>query len=184
MCKNGAYMDAYMGFPMTSARPDLTREQCASLLHYDPENGCIAWKVDRRGRWGIKAGMVAGYIDGEGYRRVRIGLKNHAAHRLAFLLMTGAWPAGVVDHMNGDRTDNRWSNLRDVSNTENLQNLRAPYANNRAGFLGVHGVEGGRYCAQIRAGGVTRHIGIFATPEEAHAAYLAAKRQHHAGCTV
>lgn len=169
---------------MTNVRPNLTHDQCAALLNYEPDTGGFTWKVARRGRWGIKAGMEAGYLDGGGYRRIRIGPKNHAAHRLAFLLMNGAYPTGCVDHINGDRADNRWSNLRDVSNAENLQNLRKPYSNNKTGLLGVHGVEGGRYCAQIRAGSVTRHIGIFDTPEEAHLAYIEAKRRLHRCSTV
>lgn len=102
----------------------------------------------------------------------------HGAHRLAFLLMTGAMPAGDVDHINGNRADNRWCNLRDVSRAVNMQNLRKPRADNTTGFLGVS-LSKGRYQAQIAANGKTHYLGLYDCPKLAHAAYVARKRLLH-----
>ena len=160
-----------------------TAAELAAVLAYDPETGRFTWlRPPARARH-VKAGAEAGCLASDGYRQIRISRRGYMAHRLAFLLMTGAWPAGQVDHINGDRADNRWSNLRDVSASVNTQNQRRAQRGNRAGLLGVS-LEGGRYRARVRLNGTNQHMGLFDTPEEAHAAYLEAKRRLHAGCTV
>jgi hypothetical protein len=91
------------------------------ILHYDPETGVFTWKISR-GR--VRAGEIAGYIHKtDGYRRIGAeewGLKK--ASRLAFLYMTGNWPENQIDHINGVRSDDRWSNLRNATHGENLRN--------------------------------------------------------------
>lgn len=95
----------------------------------------------------------------------------------------GHWPTYQIDHINGDRSDNRLANLRDVSATVNAQNQRKAYANNRAGLLGAHRA-GKRYVARIRMPQARIFLGGFASAEEAHAAYVAAKRLLHEGNTL
>ena len=97
--------------------------------------------------------------------------------------MTGAMPAGDVDHINGNRADNRWCNLRDVSRTLNNQNQRRAQKDNETGLLGVS-PHRGRFKAQIRVNGKVRNLGLFDSPEVAHKVYLAHKRLMHPGNTL
>lgn len=153
-----------------------------NLLSYDEFSGEFTW-IARRGR--IQPGTVAGkHI--QGYRMIRINGKDHFAHRLAFVCMTGRLPDGVVDHINGIRDDNRWVNLRDCSQRENLQNQRSATANNKSSrLLGVSWRKrDAKWVAQIRSGGRAVHLGLFQSKEDAHSAYLKAKRLLHPGCTI
>lgn len=107
------------------------------------------------------------------------------AHRLAWFYVHGEWPKGHVDHINGNRDDNSAGNLRDVSPTVNAQNLRKARSDNKSGLLGVCWVERvKRWKAQINVHGAHLTIGFYESKEEAHQAYVQAKRQHHAGCTI
>lgn len=121
---------------MNATKNDLTAERLRKLLHYDPETGEFTRLHDRGKRF--KAGSVSGCLDhSTGYWRVRIDDCLYHGHRLAFLYMTGEWPKHEVDHMNGRRSDNRWSNLRDVASSVNQQNQRRARADNKCGDLGV-----------------------------------------------
>lgn len=75
--------------------------------------------------------------------------------------------------------DNRIANLREATAAENPQNQRRAHSHNKAGLLGVSETPGGRYAASIKAGGKRRYLGRYATPEDAHAAYLKAKQEMH-----
>jgi hypothetical protein len=104
-------------------------------------------------------------------------------HRAAWLYVHGKWPNGQIDHINGDRSDNRISNLRDVSHSVNQQNVHRPRRDNASGFLGVTRQKN-LWTSQVTVSGKTLHLGLFKTPEEAASAYLEAKRKHHTGCTI
>ena len=99
-------------------------------------------------------------------------------------MMTGAMPSGDVDHINGQRDDNRFSNLRAVSRAVNMQNLRKPHKNNQIGLLGVSPTKDGRFISQIVVNGHKRNLGTFDCPHVAHAVYLAQKRLWHPGNTL
>ena len=99
------------------------------------------------------------------------------------MYVNGSWPIGEIDHVNGDRGDNRIANLRDVDHKTNSQNERRARAINTSGFLGVS-KQGNKWQASIRHGGKQLYLGLFAAKEEAHSAYLAAKRLLHAGNTL
>ena len=148
---------------------DLLKE----LLHYEPSTGLFTWKV-ARGR--CKAGSVAGCPDEEGYILLRVGGTLYKAHRLAFLYMTGEWPEHQVDHVNGAQGDNRWSNLRQCTAGENMQN--AGVRKSKSGFTGVHPVNG-RFRAYITVNGERKNLGTYDTAEQAYAVYVTAKAQHH-----
>jgi ribosome biogenesis SPOUT family RNA methylase Rps3 len=96
------------------------------------------------------------------------------------------WPKHTIDHINGVRTDNRIGNLRDVTQQKNSENMRRPQKRTISGFLGVHVQRRKtvRYLAQIVTDGKLRHLGSYDTAEDAHAAYLEAKRRLHEGCTI
>ena len=119
--------------PKSSAKA-LTQEELKRLLDYCPETGEFTWKV-RRALW-IPIGTIAGYKSKAGYVQIRIYQTTYYAHRLAFLYMTGSLPDAFVDHINGDTSDSRWSNLRLVNSQENTQNA-AISKNNSSGVLGV-----------------------------------------------
>lgn len=116
----------------------LTQDQLKSILDYDPKTGLFTWKVKKSPR--ASAGSVAGSAHIAGY--VEIGVDDHSylAHRLAFLWMTGVFPSDQIDHINGVRDDNRWENLRAVSDQANKQNMKRP-RNNRSGVVGVSWFE-------------------------------------------
>ena len=164
------------------AKPNLTAEQARELLHYDPETGVFTWRV-AKGR--KSKGMLAGCINHYGYIQIGIDGTRYKAHRIAFLITNGSWPSEHIDHINGIRDDNRIANLREASQSINMQNLLRPMEGNTSGFLGVcWDKEKQSFLAQIRVKGKNKFLGRFADPAEAHAAYLDAKRQLHAGNTL
>jgi|ERR1700755_1044893 len=161
----------------------VTQELLKERLIYSPNSGKFYWKVDR----GVmKAGEEAG-CKLHGYLIIGIGGSQIPAHRLAWLYMMGSFPDGMIDHINGDRQDNRWINLRAADASINQQNLRRPKGK-KTGFLGVwqRNRKSGRFQAEIRDPKTMKKIrlGAFATAEEAHQAYLSAKRKLHPGCTI
>jgi HNH endonuclease/AP2 domain len=163
--------------PSTSKEDRLSAERVRELFHYDPETGVFTRRVSRQGQHG-KVGDIAGGIKPSGYRVIWIGA-NYMAHRLAWLYVHGTWPDGQLDHINRARDDNRIANLRAVACTENIQN-RGRQGNNASGFKGVFRAKGNRrWTAQITANGKQMHLGTFASPEEAHAAYCAAASRLH-----
>jgi hypothetical protein len=148
------------------------------LLTYDPETGDFWWRMKPyKGR--VKVGDLAGTSFTGGYWGVRINQVRYPAHRLAWFYMHGEWPNGDIDHINGDRLDNRIANLRDVSRSVNLQNQKRAKGHNRLGVLGVR-KRGNRFAARIN----DTHLGYFDSADQAHAAYLLAKRELHEGCTL
>lgn len=156
-------------------------EQARRLFVYEPDTGLIRWRVSTNQR--IRVGRVAGAIDRHGYVRVTIALggpkrRSIAAHRLAWLLSHGAWPAGEVDHVNGVKTDNRLVNLRVVSRSENGANRSGPDRDSSTGLLGASRHKSGKFLSQIRRGGRYRYLGLHATAELANAAYVAASEEH------
>jgi hypothetical protein len=159
---------------------ELTAEKLRALLDYDPNTGEFRWTKDRKG--GARKGSVAGYLDDMGYVRIGIDNERHRGHQLAWLHAHGVWPIHDIDHIDGERANNQLANLRDVPRRVNLENQRTA-KRGRSGLLGVTARDG-RFVAQIRVRGVHRYLGRYDTAEEAHAAYLRAKRLFHEGCTL
>jgi len=162
------------------ARTDLTAQQARDLLNYNPDTGTLTWK----GR-GWRCGQAAGGRGAHPYVRITIGGAAYLGHRLAWLIHHGFWPASGLDHIDGDPSNNRICNLRDVPHQVNAQNRRRPASINKSGFLGVHWSSKDRkWAASIGVLGKTKWLGLFSSPEEAHVAYLDAKRDTHRGCTL
>lgn len=147
-------------------------EVVKSMLAYDPATGDLVWVSS------ANAGSTAGWENGNGYRRVSIGRKGKVyAHHIAWLFITGAWPT-EVDHINGDRSDNRAINLRHASRAENNRNSRTR-KHNKSGLKGVRATRNGTWSARIRTDGCVLWLGTFPTPEEAHQAYCQAAIKQH-----
>lgn len=157
----------------------LTYEEVAALIEPDAD-GNLKWKVFRNNR--AKAGAPINAKDKNGYTVARINRKQYLGHRIVWLLATGEWPKGDIDHIDGNPGNNRLDNLRDVSRSTNLQNQRKAHADNSTGFLGVTYRNREKcYLSRLYVKGRRYDLGQFPTPELAHAAYVEAKRQLHTG---
>ena len=165
-----------------AALGDLTYEQANDALSYDPETGVLIWKnrKDRDGRWnGKNAGKEAGSKPKNGnYTRVSVNKRDYLAHRVAFLLMKGRWPISDLDHIDGNKQNNSWTNLREVHHYENMQNTKTQ-KNNSSGYRGVSKTDNGKWIAKIYVSGIKFHLGRFKSKEDAAAAYREAARTHH-----
>lgn len=157
-----------------------TAEYVRSQLSYAPETGVLRWLKSGPSR---RKSLVAGTITAEGYLRTHFNNHFLLNHRLAWFITYGYWPTNQIDHINGDRADNRLCNLREVDNQRNTQNRVAAHSNNISRLLGVRKRKQ-RFMARILVNGTPHHLGTYPTAEEAHAAYLQAKRSLHPGCTL
>jgi len=145
-------------------------------LRYDAETGKIFWKLNK-GSTG-KAGNEAGGQNG-GYLRMKLNRKSYKAHRIAWLLTYGSWPVDQIDHINGNKNDNRLANLRNVSNRENSRNKKI-YKNNTSGTLGVSFDKSKQgYVASIMINGKHKNLGVFKNKEESIAARAAANIKYN-----
>ena len=161
-------------------------ENISNKLHYDSVNGKLFWKQTGKGRTGklnIKEENIAGSIHKSGYMHVCVDGVHYRLHRVMWLLYYGEFPKGVIDHIDGNKLNNKISNLRDVSIKENNLNMRRSRVDSTTGFLGVC-VKRKRFCARIRHEGKKLYLGTFDTPEEAHKVYLEHKRVLHNTCTI
>ena len=126
-----------------------------------------------------KAGRRAGSTNPTGYRHVSINGVRHREHRLAWLMRTGAFPDDQLDHINGNPLDQSPENLRGVSNQENSLNQKRP-RNNKSGITGVYwNKQRKKWHAQIKIGGKTLYLGLFADFFDACCARKAAERTHN-----
>lgn len=171
----------------------LTAERLRELISYEPETGECFWRNEARSGFGKSVlvhspGDIAGTARTDGRVVIRIDGRLYMRYRLAWLWMTGSWPHLEIDHIDGDSANDRFSNLRDASRRLNCQNLRRPQATKTtSNYLGVYANKFGqrkRWRSAITVDGRQKHLGAFWTEEEAYAAYLAAKRELHAGCTL
>lgn len=151
----------------------ITADQLRKLLHYNPDTGVFTRLVGT-GK-GAAVGSEAGTINKAGYRIISLKSKAYMAHRLAFLYMLGQWPSKFVDHVDRNKGNNRWVNLREADKTQNAGNVTAHKDNK----LGVKGVtkNGSGYKANIYLDGKQTHLGTFKSKEEAAAAYVVAAQK-------
>lgn len=155
----------------------LTAARAHELFSYDPERGEVR---HRHAKGRAPAGSVAGSVYAHGYRIIGTDGRRYSAGPLVWLMQTGAWPKGEVDHRDRDRDNNRWENLREVSRTVNMQNLGVSRVNS-SGETGVtwHRLQL-KWVAHIRVNGVQKHLGCFDVFEDAVATRRAAKEKYHA----
>lgn len=148
-----------------------------ALLAYDPDTGHFTWKSARGGS--AKPGTIAGAIDGNGYRNIRVLRKLYKAHRLAWFYVHGKWPDKDIDHADGNKENNAIENLREASEAQNVGNSKVR-SDNKSGFKGVYLAAGckRRWVARITENGRKRVIGRYDAPELAYAAYCEAAKAH------
>lgn len=147
---------------------ELTPERLKSLLSYNPDTGEFTWLVGGRGRRvGEIAGCLAYVGDGKTYTRIGIDGKLYYAHRLAWLYSYDAWPKNHIDHIDQNSTNNRLSNLRDVTGSENNKNMKTP-KNNSSGVMGVYSRnDTQKWEASIQVNGKQIHLGYFKLKDDA-----------------
>lgn len=157
----------------------MTIDDLKQAFSYDPETGLVTRRIAVSQ---FTIGTVAGSVNAAGYVDIVFRGKRLRGHRVAFALMTGAWPSNILDHVNGDRADNRWKNLRECSQSDNAKNRTV----NTKGRSGVRGVRYNGKSSKTRPWEVLiKHnykqiyIGRYATKEEAIAARYAASAKYH-----
>lgn len=158
-----------------------SQELLQEFFTYCPESGELSWKERDRSFfinyraykiWNARsAGKIAGSIESTGYRKVVIFGTPFLAHRIIWKHQTGKEPHRCLDHINGDRADNKWVNLREASSSQNSMNQDVS-SKNTSGFKGVSfSTRKRKWGARISCNNIRRRLGYFDTAEEAHAAY-------------
>lgn len=152
----------------------MTLDEIQAFLTYDPITGILVWLPRSDAKWDARwAGKEAGWLRRDGYREIVVEQFRARSHRIAWAIHHGSWPTNFIDHINGDRHDNRIANLREATKQENNQNCRA---SGKSGIKGAYKV-GKRWRAQLKG----KHLGYFDTAEEANAVFLkAASRDYGA----
>lgn len=145
-----------------------SQSRLKELFHYSPSRGHLIRKKAVRG---ANKGALAGCLKDSGYIVVCVDRKHHRAHRLIWLYVTGEWPAQDLDHINGNRADNRWDNLREATRSQNLGNSK-PRSTNTSGYKGVTFDKGrNKWRAQITHNYKVHQLGRFDSKDEAARVY-------------
>lgn len=161
---------------------ELTRARLKEVVHYNENTGEMLWIKPTSAR--VKIGDKVGNNDGKGYLQTCIDGRRYRVHRLVWLWVYGVFPTYHIDHIDRDRTNNKLSNLRDLPQALNNQNIGVTRANT-SGFLGVSwSKEMRKWEARISINNKTRVIGYFDKPENASNAYRLAKQTHHKGAVL
>jgi hypothetical protein len=153
----------------------LTQERLKQLLHYDPTTGkftrLASTRIDR-------VGKEPGSHNTKGYVQIRLDGVLYVAHRLAWLYVNGCFPKNQLDHIDGNKSNNKLENLREATNKQNQENTPLQ-VNNTSGYRGVHfernrkGLK--KYSASVGHNGKQTRIGLFLTAEDAATAAKAAR---------
>jgi len=149
----------------------ITHEQVRTWLSLDYETGLFTRLITKGARF--KAGTIATPLNkGDGYYRICLDWRQYNYAHVVWFYIHGEWPK-EIDHINGNRSDNRPANLRLATRDQNMA-ARKEYRKSKSGYRGVHQIASGRFQAQISVAGRKRHIGVYETAEEAHEAWKAA----------
>lgn len=154
----------------------LELEKVLACLDYDAVTGSLKWKHTK----GRKiAGAEAGWLDNLGYRLTRIDGVLYRNHHIVVLLETGVWPNGDVDHIDGNPSNNKITNLRVCAHAENQRNMKK-HVDNTSGFKGVYwSKQCEKWMAKIVVNGQQKHLGLFTDKLKAAKAYDKAASDLH-----
>lgn len=161
-------------------RPLPSPEVLRQLLRCEPGTGSLFWlERPNEKSWNARfAGKPAFHsINSHGYRTGAVKGYSLKAHRVIWAMSKGAWPEGEIDHINGDRLDNRLDNLREVSKRQNAMNRHAAFGSSQ--FKGVKKRAGGRWQANIKVADKYVYLGTYASEAEAALAYNIAASAHY-----
>lgn len=167
-----------------TARNNITQKRLKELFCYSKETGIF---IRRIARSGVSKGSEAGTIHfdpkvGKRYRKINIDNVIYPTHRLAWLYVTGRFPVDQIDHIDGNGLNNKWDNLREVSNAENKKNRRLQ-STNSSGFCGIHWREDlKKWRAVIQVNKKTIHLGVFKDKDDAINARKAANVKYNFHC--
>jgi len=163
----------------------LTASKARVALRYNQRTGVFHWKyrADMTAQWNARyAGRIAGWKGKNGYYFITVDNVAYYAHRVAWLIIKGRWPKHDIDHKNRKPMDNRFCNFREATQSQNSRNTSAHY-DSRIGLKGVGYCKGAhkshRWYATICVNYKNKYLGLFPTPEAAHAAYKRAAKQFH-----
>ena len=156
----------------------ITHDELTTILDYDPTTGNLVWKTPRPK---IQVGSIAGHSHNRGYINLEIYGKHYAAHRLVWFFVNKEWPKNQIDHINGNKADNRIENLREATNGQNRANTKTT---NKHGLKGVRRLSWMKeqdkcWQAQITHQKKVIYLGCYHTKEEAHSAYCDAAKKLH-----
>ena len=155
----------------------ITHANLQRLLDYDPLTGVFTWRVTMNNN-GARKGYRAGTKRVDGYRVISIRGERYLEHRLAWFYVNGVWPTRGIDHINRNPSNNAISELRLANQHQNLGN-KPKHKNNTSGYKGVHWHgQRSKWVASIQVKRKRIHLGLFTDPKKAHAAYVAAAKQH------
>jgi hypothetical protein len=155
----------------------LTEQDIARAFRYCPVTGLLTWAI---GAGQAKPGKRAGRVMRCGYRGVTLGGREYLEHRLIWRLMTGAWPESQIDHVNMNRADNRWENLRPATNAQQQANTSRTARRNKFGHKGIYwDADRSLWRSQINVNGRPLRLGRFKTKDEAILAYREAAVAHY-----
>lgn len=180
---------------MTRKATSLTAETLQQLMHYEPDTGRLYWnprRVDqftttkRRSAeekctwWNSRYADTEAFttVNSKGYLKGEVFDRAYLAHRIIWCLMVGEWPEAMIDHQDGDRTNNRWQNLRAATQNQNARNRKSKTGSSK--YLGVywHCIKK-KWVAAIRSGGRSKYLGSFVDEADAARVYDNAARQIH-----
>lgn len=165
------------GLIVASQRPEIPAHEMSQYILYNPETGVIRRARTSGTKGQFKAGEIAGSLNSQGYWSVKINGRTYSAHRIAWAIIKGKWPEFEMDHVNGNRGDNRWSNLRECTKSQNQWNTGLNRKNS-SGFKGVFKHKD-QWRACIAHNKKRMHLGLFSTPELAGAAYIKKQAELH-----
>lgn len=176
---------------MNDFEKSISIEDLHRLLTIDMETGKLFWKrrdtswfkegydtiETQAKRWNTRFAEKEAFnnMGHDGYYRGFLFNNRIRTHRVVWAMANGSWPEHTIDHIDGDRSNNRPSNLRDVIHADNIQNQNKPLPNSKSKIRGVHQVPSGKWVAQLRAYNKRFHLGTFDTIEEAEIAYNAGR---------
>jgi len=155
-------------------------QQLRQIFDYNPDTGELFRK--------LKKGLVKQKqsLSSNGYARVGVFSRRIHAHRIIWAWVNNELPSNLdIDHINGNRSDNRIKNLRAVDRSTNLQNIKGPRKDNKStGILGAYKYGKNKFASRIRVRGKDVYLGTFVSAEAAHQAYMEAKRKYHEGAVL